>query len=68
MSNLAQWLRDPMTEKLLSVFKDRKVALESMILHGVASLESYRGYCGEHKGVGLLDIFIDAERRIDEES
>lgn len=66
--NLGQWLRDPMTEKLLSFVGDRKNILESMIISGVSSLESYREYCGEWKGLNILNTFILVERGSNEES
>lgn len=61
--NLGQWLRDPMTEKLLAFFEDRKKVITSMIVNGTADYPGYKMYSGEWKGLHWLDIFITEQRK-----
>lgn len=61
-NDLSQWLHNPLTEKLLAFFKDRKDVVSSMVINGSADFAGYKTYCGEWKGLGWLDIFISEER------
>lgn len=60
--NLVQWLRDPITDKLVSFFADRKEVLEEMITSGLQDHSQYKEYCGERRGLVWLEIFIATER------